>query len=485
MSLTTGELPAVWKSANITPIFKKGKKEVCSNYRPVSLTCILCKILESLIRDVIIKHMKKHNLFSNKQYGFINGRSTILQLLHILDDWTRIIETGDNIDICYMDFQKAFDKVPHRRLLAKVKSYGIDGELLQWITSFLTNRRHRVVINGTASEWHSVTSGIPQGSVLGPLLFVLYINDLPNSVLSPAFLFADDTKVYRVIKDERDNMIFQNDINSLQAWSDKWLLKFHPEKCKIMHIGSRPDEQANYKYTMKSGNQEEVELATTTKEKDIGVIFDQELNFREDMNTRIIKANNIMGIIRRTYSHLDINTLRSLFTTLVRPHVEYGAPIWQPHLKMDIKALEKVQKRATKQISFLKNLPYEERLRQLNLPTLRFRRLRGDMIEVYKLLHNIYDSSLPPLLQPATDSNTRGHSLKLLKIRTTKTIRHQYFSNRIVNDWNSLPESVISAPSLNSFKARIDKHWKNHPWRLHWDAELSHKLPAQHVATIK
>ena len=298
-------------------------------------------------------------------------------------------------------------------------------------------------------------------------------------------MFADDTKVYRVIKDERDNIIFQNDINSLQAWSDKWLLKFHPEKCKIMHIKSRPDGQANYEYSMKSDNQEEIKLTITTKEKDIGVIFDQELTFREDMNTRIIKANNIMGIIRRTYSHLDIITLRSLFTTLVRPHVEYGAPIWQPHLKMDIKAIEKVQKRATKQISSLRNLTYTERLKRLNLPTLRFRRLRGDMIEVYKMLHHIYDSSLPPLLEPVTDSNTRGHSLKLRKTRTTKSIRHHYFSNRIVNNWSSLPESIISAPSLNSFKARIDKHWINHPWRFHWDAELPHKMPAQHVATIE
>ena len=249
-SIDNGKIPDLWKYANITPIFKKGKRDICSNYRPVSLTCILCKVLESLITNDIIKHMEKYKLFSNKQFGFIHGRSTILQLLHIMDDWTRILDNGGIIDACYLDFAKAFDKVPHNRLLAKVKHYGIEGDLLLWIMAFLSHRKQRVVINGECSKWYPVTSGIPQGSVLGPLLFVLYINDFPNCVSSSAYLFADDTKIYKVISESNDNISFQDDINSLQTWSDKWQLKFHPVKCKIMGIGDNARHNQPYGYTM-------------------------------------------------------------------------------------------------------------------------------------------------------------------------------------------------------------------------------------------
>ena len=451
------KLPTIWKRANVSPIFKKGNRQLASNYRPVSLTCILCKLQESMIRDDIIAHMNANGLISNKQFGFISGRSTILQLLHVVEEWTDILDSGGTIDVCYMHFMKAFDKVPHRRLLEKVKSYGIDGDILAWIKSFLEDRKQCVVVNGKHSSWREVTSGIPQGSVLGPLLFVLYINDLPDTAISQVFLFADDTKLYRQIRNDSDHKIFQDDISKLQSWTDDWLLKFHPDKCKILGVGKK---ELTHQYYMTKDDHSRVALSRVQDEKDVGVTFDEDMTFRKDISTRAIKANSIMGIIRRTYTYLDPQSFKLLFKSLVRPHLEYGAPIWNPRPKRDITELEKGQRRATRQVPQLKGLSYEDRLRKLQLPTLRYRRLRGGMIETYKLLHDIYDPILPKLLDPVEKSKTRGHRLKLPKKSAKNNIKGHVFSHRIVNDWNSLPEDVVSAPSVNAFKNRLDSHWR-------------------------
>ena len=172
--------------------------------------------MEKLVRSHILNHMKSQNLFTKRQYGFISGRSTSLQLLEVLDKWTEALDNGQYVDCIYMDFQKAFDKVPHKRLLEKIKSYGIVGTTLNWIEDFLKNRTQKVMVNGAGSEWENVTSGIPQGSVLGPILFVIYINDLPDTVESDSYLLADDTKIFRIIKGEDDKEILQDDLTKLE-----------------------------------------------------------------------------------------------------------------------------------------------------------------------------------------------------------------------------------------------------------------------------
>ena len=199
LSLKQGKVPNDWRKGEITAIHKKGNRRTAGNYRPVSLTCILCKIMEALVREDIITHMRDNKLFSKYQYCFINKRSTTLQLLYVLDEWTEILDQGGTIDAVYLDFMKAFDKVPHKRLLHELSAYGIGGQAHKWIESFLTGRTQRVKVDSATSGWRKVTSGIPQGSVLGPILFVLYINDMPEALVnnSTAAMFADDTKLYR------------------------------------------------------------------------------------------------------------------------------------------------------------------------------------------------------------------------------------------------------------------------------------------------
>ncbi len=246
-------------------------------------------------------------------------------------------------------------------------------------------------MNGTYSNWAEVTSGIPQGSVLGPILFVLYINDITEIVSNNIYLFADDTKIYSQITTTNTPETLQNDLNLLEKWSKTWLLLFHPDKCRVMRLGNRPDQPYDYKL-------EDTSLEYTDTEKDLGITFDNKLKFNSHINIITKKANSVMGIVRKCFRYLDEDIFKRVYKGIVRPHLEYGVPIWNPHYKKDIRQLEGVQRRATKQINTLKNMSYQERLNKLGLPTLLYRRLRGDMIEVYKVLNGKYDNDVSSLL---------------------------------------------------------------------------------------
>ena len=269
----------------------------------------------------------------------------MLQLLKVLDIWTEILDEGGSIDIIYCDFMKAFDKVPHRRLIHKVRQYGITDNILGWIENFLNNRKQVTVINDHKSHTAPVTSGIPQGSVLGPILFVIYINDLPEAVnpSSHIFLFADDTKVFREIKCDQDHEILQKDIDNMMAWSKNWLLKFHPEKCVMMSMGKNSaSNKEKHTYTMEGHN-----LNYSSCEKDLGVYIDEDLSFDIHISQAINKANRVMAIARKTFDFMNEDIFLNIFKGLVRPHLEYATAVWSPHLIKHIDDLENVQRRAT------------------------------------------------------------------------------------------------------------------------------------------
>ena len=226
-----------------------------------------------------------------------------------------------------------------------------------------------VTVNEEKSTWKSVTSGIPQGSVLGPILFVLFINDLPDLVNSSIYLFADDTKIFNKIQTIQDATILQDDLNILSDWSDQWLLRFHPEKCKLIHFGKNNPSSP---YTLKSKN-----LQSGNQEKDIGVTIDKDLTFDNHIAEKVNKANSMFALLRKTFQFLDKNTFLPLYKTLVRTQLEYANSVWAPYRSKHIEAIENVQRRATKQLPGMKNLSYSERLKILKLPTLSFRRAEG------------------------------------------------------------------------------------------------------------
>ena len=392
-------------------------------------------------------------------------------LLTALDKWTEFLDDNrqNSVDLIYTDFQKAFDKVPHRRLVTKLRGYGFKNNMCEWITDFLTDRKHQVCINGTLSEPAEVTSGIPQGSVLGPVLFVIFINDLPDTVNSNVLLFADDTKIFSKIVNPTDNDTLQQDIHQLHNWSSTWQLPFHPGKCKVLHLGGQNKDEHVY-------HMDNVPLERSDVEKDLGVLIDNKLSFSPHIDHAIKKANSVMGIIRRSFKHLDKYTFTKLYKSLVRPHLEYAVQVWHPHLKKDIKRVEAVQRRATKQVNDIKEKEYKDRLVELKLPTLLYRRIRGDMIETFKILNDKYDSDISSILPLSKDSNvrhsTRGNNMKLHKRPCRLDIRKFNFTSRVVDCWNSLPQQVISASSVIAFENRLDKYWNRLVCKYDFDTAL-------------
>lgn len=459
-TLSDSCLPADWKMAHVTPIFKKGVKNLPENYRPVSLTSICCKLTESIIKDQMMSYLLQENLLSNKQYGFIGKRSTTTQLLTYIDKCCEVIANGSVVDCIYFDFAKAFDTVPHRRLLKKLECYGIKGKIVQWIKAFLSDRHQLVKINGAHSRIGSVISGIPQGSVLGPLLFVLYINDLPEEIISEIFLFADDTKIFKRVDSVDDSDILQRDIATLEEWSRDWLLKFHPDKCHVLTIGKFDNIKHAHPYTLHGNVLEHV-----FQEKDIGLIVDSELSFEQHISEKVMKANKIVGLIRRSFSYLSPKLFRQLFIAFVRPHLEYVQAVWSPKLLKYVRLVESVQRRATKLIDGFRYFTYQERLRRLELPSLEFRRMMCDMIEVYKHL-NFYDrSTIPNKLVLRTRPN-RKHNLQILPNFSKDGVRGaqtKSFYYRCVPTWNNLPSTVVTAPTISVFKNRLNEAWNNHP----------------------
>ena len=234
-SINQGILPQEWKKANVVPIFKKGERSKAENYRPISLTSVICKMLEHVLCSQILDHCDKNNILTNAQFGFRKRRSCETQLLLTIQDLASTVDCKGQIDVILLDFSKAFDKVPHQRLLHKLTYYGIDGNTNQWVRAFHENRTQQVILDGTTSKSAPVLSGIPQGSVLGPLLFLLFINDLPDCISAGATarLFADDCVLYRTFKSEEDASLLQQDLNHLQQWETNWQMAFHSQKCQV------------------------------------------------------------------------------------------------------------------------------------------------------------------------------------------------------------------------------------------------------------
>ena len=444
-SLESGVIPDDWKKAEVIAIFKKGTRSDPGNYRPVSLTCVLCKLLESFVRDAIVKQMNEYGLYSDDQHGFRTKRSCVTQLLEVMEILTDCIEEGNPIDIIYLDFKKAFDSVPHQRLLIKLKSYGILGNVYNWVESFLTGRTQRVRVGRDMSNCTDVLSGIPQGSILGPVLFTIFINDISENLESFCKIFADDTKVFN-ISSKKD--IVQKDIDILQKWTTKWDLHFNSNKCNVLHAGTKNECNS---YVLNGVDK----INVCTEEKDLGVIFDNKLSFEAHIQSTIKKANSVLGIIKRAFSHLDKFSFVKLYKAMVRPILEYGNVIWAPHLKRLSEEIERVQRRATKILPDLRKCPYEERMKLLKLPSLKYRRFRADMIQAFKIINQI-DNLNPNNFYSFNTNNTRNNDTKLTIKYCSTNAKKFSFSYRTAKHWNKLTPQTRRANNLDHFKMLLD-----------------------------
>jgi hypothetical protein len=323
-----------------------------------------------------------------------------------------------------------------------------------------------VVLGDVVSSWRDVLSGIPQGSILGPLLFLLFINDMPDLFEQFCELFADDTKLLATIKNITDCKNLQSDLDKASDWANTWKMKFNNDKCKVMHIGKK---NQLYEYSMPTDSTQRKILGTTDSERDLGVIISRDLKWKCQTQKAANNANAILGVLKRTFSHWTPETLKILYISFVRPHLEYASSSWSPYQKQDIAILEKVQKRATKLAPSLKNLSYEKRLEKIGLTTLQDRRIRGDNIQFYKLKNDFNSINWyhPNALTNSINTNgpsrgIRGHNQRFQRQLTRNCpAREHFFTNRVIPVWNSLPRSVVESTSINQFKAGYDKFKQN------------------------
>ena len=449
MSLTSGTLPNSWKRATVTPIHKDEDRANAENYRPISITSQIGKVLEKIVRKNIMAHLNENNLLSKHQHGFCEGKSCLTNLLEALEDITSMIDDGLPVDGVFLDFKKAFDKVSHERLLFKVHQMGIEGSLLEWISNFLSDRSQRVKVNNSYSDWQLVTSGVPQGSVLGPILFIIYINDFPVLLKNTCKMFADDAKIYGKVENIADKESIQNDLQQCVQWANVWLMEYNKKKCKVIHFGTK---NQNFDYQMEGHK-----LTVIEEEKDLGVIVSQNLKWSKQVTAAAKKANKMLGLIKHTFTYMNKDMFKILYKTLIRPHLEYCPQVWSPYLAKDINTLENIQRRATKIVPELCNLSYEDRLKELQLFPLKDRRLRGDMITTYKMLNGLIKVDLEQIVPTHGLSSTRSHAQQLKGQLVKGNMRKNFFTQRIVLPWNNLSNDTISSDTVNTFKGNYDR----------------------------
>ena len=336
--------------------------------------------------------------------------------------------------------------------MKKVRSLGIGGKLGDWVENWLRNRQQRVVVNGCYSDWADVKSGVPQGSILGPLLFTIYINDIDNNLCNPILKFADDTKMWGRGSSREDVLRMQEDLNTLELWSKENEMPFNISKCKVIHVGKR---NLREKYKLNDQVIEEVK-----EEKDLGVCITE--NLKPTLNCdRVSKsANKIIGLINRNIINKSKEGMLILYKTLVRPIIDYCIPFWRPYTKRDIAKLEKVQKRFTRLILGCKGKNYEQRLQILKLTTLEERHERADLIQVYKVL-NDNKSVYPEGFLVLSERKGRSNSKRLYKKRNEFEVSRNSFTSRVIDKWNRLPDEVVLAVDVNNFKGRLDKYMRD------------------------
>ena len=458
-SLDTGIIPHKYLQQCIIPIFKKDNKAKAENYRPVSLTSHIIKIFERVLRVNIIEYIESSNILSDEQYGFRQGRSCMSQLINHYENLITILEENTNADSLYLDMSKAFDKVDHSILLKKMKAMGIRGKLHKWLTAFLKNREQYVLVDGHKSTVEKVLSGVPQGTVLGPLMFILYINDITKYIRNCYIkIFADDSKIVKAINSLEDRELFSKDIQAVSEWAVSNKMELNRLKYQLLQYGKDEDLKMDYDID---------EYTTVTKSqivKDLGVYMAEDLMFDEHIIKIKNKAKQVAGWILRLVQSRSEETVMLLYKTYVRPHLEYASCLWSPNLIKNISLLEGIQRSITSKISGLEQYNYWERLQKLDLFSLQRRRERYDLIHMWKLQNKIIQDDLGLSFYHTSRHGWKCRQKPLPSKRgKLATIKENSFSNRAAALYNTLPKYVKEANTTNSFKAKLNKFLKKLP----------------------
>ena len=445
LSYNTASVPDDWKTAAITAIYKKGDKTKPSNYRPVSLTSVTCKMMEHVIHSSIMRHLNDQNILVNYQHGFRSGHSCETQLIQTVEDFARTIHEQQQCDVMILDFSKAFDTVPHRRLLQKLSSYKLDPRCLAWIAEWLRKRTQIVVQDGERSDPVEVKSGVPQGTVLGPLLFLLYINDIGNRVSSSIKLFADDCLLYRQVRTPADTILLQKDLDILTEWSSKWLMYFNVSKCTAMTITKKPKPIT----PATPYNINNTALEVVPEASYLGVTISHNLSWRAHIKKASNKGNGVLAFLRRNMKNCTKEVKERAYSTLARPLLEYAGAVWDPHYKCEKDVLERVQRRAAR---FVTNdhkwrSSVSTQLRELGWQSLEARRRNCRIVNLYKAQTHTSGLRIPPYVSQSTRDPT-----KYIQMYGRVDAYRTSFFPRTTRDWNSLSQRTFEdVESLKTF----------------------------------
>ena len=427
-------VPLEWRTHLIKPIFKSGDRNNIRNYRPISLLCVVSKILERIVYNHLIDFV--NTSVSNHQFGFLRKRSTLQQLLILTNTIADSLNRNVQTDVVYLDFRKAFDSVTHNELLYKLWSFGITDSMWSWFRAYLSGRMQCVYINSALSDFLPVFSGVPQGSILGPLLFLIFMNDLPlSAIYSKLLLFADDAKCFMSITSLADCFALQKDLNNLAVWCTTWNLTFNKDKCSVVQFQTKKST-IGFDYLIGKSV-----IPTKTSHRDLGVFISATLQWKCHYQHILSKSYKMLGLLRRTFSEIHCSRAkRILYLSLIRSQLLYCSPLWRPHLLSDIKCLEDVQRRSTKFILRDSSLSYRDRLLKLNLLPLM---MEFEISDIIFFVKSVKQPSIHFRISDfITFSSSRTRSSTYLKLRHSTALFIIVIST-IYRDCGTLSHALI------------------------------------------
>ena len=455
-----------WKRGNIVPVHKKENKSLVKNYRPISLLPICGKIFEKIIYNSLFQYFKVNDLLVKCQSGFLPGDSCVSQLLCISHEIYKSFDCNPSLETrgVFLDISKAFDRVWHEGLLFKLKSNGIDGPLFSLLENYLRNRKQRVVLNGQTSNWAEVNAGVPQGSVLGPLLFLIYINDLPDNLNSNVKLFADDTSIFSVVNNANISCKELNDdLLKINNWAYQWKMSFNPDPNKTATEVIFSRKKTQHPHPAIYFNNFPISSKPSTKH--LGMVLDAKLNFNAHLNDKICKANKGISIIRKLHCELSRKTLITVYKAFIRPHLDYGDVIYdQPNNDSFIKKLESVQYNAALAITgAIKGTSKERLYEELGLESLSKRRWYRRMCLFWKIINKsapLYLSALLP--NKSYSRNPTRQSLFSIFRRNTDYFANSFFPY-CTDQWNAFDPNIKNIQSISLFKKALLKFIRPSP----------------------
>jgi hypothetical protein len=462
VSLDNGQIPSSWKTAIVAPIHKNGPKTQISNYRPISVTSCCSRILERLVKRQMVDFLTTNNYILHSQHAFERGKSTDTALLTFYDYVTNAVDNNLIVDAVYFDFAKAFEKVPHDILLKRLRQHRITGKPLSWITNFLTNRTQKVRIGSVLSDSLPVSSGIIQGSVLGPTLFNIFINNVDSSLRHCKIVkYADDIRIFLSSRKDPQSIYdlhekIQDDVSNITKWTIDSRMKFNVNKCFTANFGHTVADRA-YSYLIHNDV-----IPNSLCFRDLGLTVRTPLSFNSHMDAIIARAFSRLGLINKLFHLKSKRSLLSLYKAYVRPILEFASIIWNPHLVSYTDRIERVQRRMCRMIPTIRKYSYRKQLEVLNILSLSARRSRFQLITVFKFHTQLSRLPFDNFFTLVKDKKTRGHTLSIATKHASHNYRLGFFSISIIDLWNKLPQDVANASNLNDFKSGISSFFRQH-----------------------